>query len=268
MGGQAFGALDAQQGHQAEAQEHRGQAVVAVLQTAVERLPHLNEALLEQSGQRHQHARLGHRLRPLELRRRFHQQPGRREGALRLPRRRHAARTRGVLVASRARRARGRCRGAHRPRTCPPGALRAHHAAVLEALADRLLGYPHLRGDLVVGQPLGEPLLGARQDLAFELARAAGAPPLHLQRGRAALPIARAILMHPAAMPPHGPSDLARARQPQPRLGEHRRREPERPIIPLSAGEDRSRRIKEGEPPVVARRGEVRADHLGVRRQA
>ena len=180
MGGQSFGALDAHQGHQAEAQEHRGQAVVPVLQTTVELLSHLDEALPEQGGQRHQHARLGHRLGRGEPRQRFHQQPGRRQGALRRPRRRHTARTRGIRVASRARRARKRSRGALRPGTRPPGALLAHQAAVLEALANRLLGHPNLRGDLAVGQALGEEFLGAYQDMAFELARSAGAPPLDL----------------------------------------------------------------------------------------
>ena len=47
-------------------------------------------------------------------------------------------------------------------------------------------------------------------------------------------------------MPSHRPSDLARPRQPQPRLGEHRRCEPQRPLILLPAREDRPRGIKEG----------------------
>ena len=71
--------------------------------------------------------------------------------------------------------------------------------------------------------------------------------------------------MHPAPMSPYGPGHLARARPPQCRLGEHRRREPQRPVICFSAGEDRTRGIKEREPPIVACCGEVRADQLGVR---
>ena len=68
-------------------------------------------------------------------------------------------------------------------------------------------------------------------------------------------------------MTPHSPGDLARPSQTQTWLGEHRRREPQRPVILLPAGEDRPRGIKEGESPVVARGGEVRADHLGAPRQ-
>ena len=66
--------------------------------------------------------------------------------------------------------------------------------------------------------------------------RSAGAPPLDLQRDGAALPIARAILMHPASMTPHCPGDLARPSQTQTWLGEHRRREPQRPVMRYETG--------------------------------
>ena len=53
----------------------------------------------------------------------------------------------------------------------------------------------------------------------------------------------------------------------QARLGEHLRSEPQRPLILLPARDDRPRGIKEGEPSVVMRGGEVFADPLGARRQ-
>ena len=59
MSGASLDALDPQQGHHAEGQQHRRQAEVAVLPGAINVLSHLDEPLPEEGRQCHQHTRVG-----------------------------------------------------------------------------------------------------------------------------------------------------------------------------------------------------------------
>ena len=59
MRGESLDALDPHQGHQAEGQQRRRQAEVAVLQGAIDVLSHIDETLPEERRQRHQHTRVG-----------------------------------------------------------------------------------------------------------------------------------------------------------------------------------------------------------------
>jgi hypothetical protein len=260
--GQSLGTLDSHQGHQAEGQQHRRQAVVPVLQAAVHLLSHFDEPLPEQRGQRHQHARLGHRLCRLELRRCLYEQAGRRQSALLLPLCRHTAATRCILVAAIARRTRGLLGGLFRRGS--RDALRPDKPILPDRLADRSLLDSHQLGDLAIRLALVEELLGASQQDALELAGAAGTAPPDHQRFDAALSIPLAIVVHPAAMTVKHLGEFDRRGQTKARLGEYHRCEPQRSFVILLAREDRPGGIEECDASIASRDGEMLADHLGV----
>ena len=128
--------------------------------------------------------------------------------------------------------------------------------------ANRPLADTQSFSDPAVGLSLIQLPLRPFQQRTFELARATRSTSPDLQIFNAALLIALAIFMYPAAMAAEHLGHLARRGQAQASLTEHHRRKAQRPFVVLTASKNRAGGVDECQLPAVTGHRQVRADRF------